>query len=142
MHDCEQLCERGPTKGPGDPRRRAACRCALPDFDTALWSTQPADEEAELLATDIGVAIASRHEESGHDLDTEGCPMSWVLSPFAQSILPFLGSRDWEGHRQRSPLLERAMHGEDDPELLWSMVQYYEAHEDGAFGLGKRLLDG
>ena len=140
MYDCEQLCGRGPGS-PGDPRRRAANRCALPDFDIALWQTEPLNNEAELMSQSVGANIANRHQEKGHDLETEGCPWSWVLSEFAQSVVPFVGHRGWSTPWQNSMLFERVMlRAEEDPSLLFDAVQMYQAHADGAYAQAEGAL--
>lgn len=76
------------------------------------------------------------------DLETDGCPKSHELGTFAQSLVPYLGTRTWDGQRTRSLLLERAMMRDDEPGLLWEAVQLYEAHEDGAFARAREVLDG
>lgn len=87
------------------------------------------------------MAVARRHEDTGHNLDTDGCPWAFVLSRFGQSLLRYLGTRTWEGQRHRSLLLERRMLRDEhdaDAELLWEAVSLYEAHEDGAYAQAER----
>lgn len=103
-----------------------------------MWSTEPLDDDAAMMADAIGTSIATRQQETGHDIETDGCPWSWVLSRFAQSAMPYVGHRGWTAPRQNSLLFERAMlRGEEDPGLLFEAVQLYQAHEDGAYAQGE-----
>lgn len=94
-----------------------------------------------MLAHDVGVSVASRDEASGHDLDTDGCPLAWVLSRFAQWLMPFVGERDWDHQWSRSLLLEQASR-EPGFEVLYEAVRLYQAHVDGAYALGRSKLHG
>jgi hypothetical protein len=96
---------------------------------------------AIVLAQEVGDLLAGRSDEPW-DLDVDGCPQAHVLGSFAQSLVPYVGTRTFEGVRTRSLLLERAMARDEAPELLWEAVQLYEAHEDGAFGRAREVLDG
>jgi hypothetical protein len=74
LYDCDQLCGRGGTC-PGDRERRAAHRCALPDFDRRAWLDVEADDMAIVLAQEVGDLLAGRSDEPW-DLDVDGCPQA------------------------------------------------------------------
>ena len=51
----------------------------------------------------------------------EGCPGAWRLSPFVDSLAPFLRRRDDNGNRVANALYDRC-----DDELIIALVHYYE----------------
>lgn len=143
LYHCGEMCGRTHEQPRGDLRKRAACRCLLPDFTVDDWQGVPLDRDAEALAHDLAIDLARRDEDLGFDLEADGCPNSYVLSAFAGSVLPYVGQRGWDSPRQQSLLFERLMRTDDeDPGLIFDAVELYQAHEDGAYARGKDMVDG
>jgi hypothetical protein len=129
LYSCEEQCGRTRTSA-GDPRARAASRCSLPDFDPERW-----DPSADLGAAADAEWRAAEIHGVDFELDRDGCPFGWALSPFAQSVAVYMGQRETDS-RVRSPSLRlsrRMLRDEIEPEDLILAVEYAEAHEDGAF---------
>lgn len=137
LYSCEEQCGRTRTD-PGDFKSRAASRCSLVDFDPEAWDPNAypvVAAEAEEKFQEIQDLILAGRLSLDIDLDLDGCPWGWALSPFAESVAAYTGRRDEHSpaRSQNLRLLRRVLRDEDEPTGLLEAVEVAESYEDGVF---------
>jgi len=145
LYDCAEMCQRSPGTA-GDADMRAACRCSLPDFDPARWDPKADRMAAAEAGSKLEELLALAHHQRAnidHDLDRDGCPWGWVVSPYATSVARYMGSRSLEsGARSPSPwMLARVAQTGPMPVELLEAVDRATAHEDNALAYYHRTVN-
>lgn len=73
--------------------------------------------------------VRGEWSKPNEDIEHEGCPGSYIYSPFIRSLLRYRRSRDEHGGRVSNPFLDRC---QDD--FVLSCIMAMEYHEDEARG--------
>lgn len=118
------------------PAAQARRCCALPGFDTSTWT---ADAQPRVW---MGRPRDYSREGRGdwvapHEpIREQGCPQSWVLSPFYQSLQRYYRRPDGQGGRVPNPLLDRC----DDVLVIEAILQL-EGYEDQVTAEVRRIAN-